>query len=63
MLKLQTEHDPRTGIKVLTCYLLPQSSSQQSKVYYVAKIRSVVIKDNLETTDILMARVAFTFVS
>uniref|UniRef100_A0A8R1XYG7 PDZ domain-containing protein n=1 Tax=Onchocerca volvulus TaxID=6282 RepID=A0A8R1XYG7_ONCVO len=28
MLKLQTEHDPRTGIKVLTCYLLPQSNSQ-----------------------------------
>ncbi|CAG9540465.1 unnamed protein product [Cercopithifilaria johnstoni] len=28
MLKLQTEQDPRTGIKVLTCYLLPQSNSQ-----------------------------------
>ncbi|VDN02315.1 unnamed protein product [Thelazia callipaeda] len=28
MLKLQTEQDPRTGIKVLTCYLLPQSSLQ-----------------------------------
>lgn len=27
MLKLQTEQDPRTGMKVLTCYLLPQSSS------------------------------------
>ncbi|VDM42227.1 unnamed protein product, partial [Toxocara canis] len=27
MLKLQTEQDPRTGIKVLTCYLLPQSAT------------------------------------
>ncbi|MFH4977003.1 hypothetical protein AB6A40_003712 [Gnathostoma spinigerum] len=29
MMKLQTAQDPRTGIKVLTCYLLPQSSAQQ----------------------------------
>jgi hypothetical protein len=27
MLKLQTDQDIRTGIKVLTCYLLPQQSA------------------------------------
>ena len=27
MLKLQTDTDPRTGTKVLTCYLLPQRDS------------------------------------
>ncbi|CAJ0579115.1 unnamed protein product, partial [Mesorhabditis spiculigera] len=28
MLKLQQERDPRTGVKVLTCYLLPQHGGQ-----------------------------------
>lgn len=27
MLKLQVERDPRTGVKVLSCYLLPQLSA------------------------------------
>ena len=27
MLKLTTEQDPRTGMRVLTCYLLPQQSA------------------------------------
>uniref|UniRef100_A0A5S6R0M0 PDZ domain-containing protein n=1 Tax=Trichuris muris TaxID=70415 RepID=A0A5S6R0M0_TRIMR len=27
MLKLQADQDPRTGVKVLTCYLLPQSAA------------------------------------
>uniref|UniRef100_F1KS12 Protein lap1 n=1 Tax=Ascaris suum TaxID=6253 RepID=F1KS12_ASCSU len=31
MLKLQTDQDPRTGIKVLTCYLLPQSTSHPAE--------------------------------
>ncbi|VDK56487.1 unnamed protein product [Anisakis simplex] len=34
MLKLVTEQDPRTGIKVLTCYLLPQSTSHQSRLFF-----------------------------
>ncbi|KAK0404297.1 hypothetical protein QR680_017386 [Steinernema hermaphroditum] len=30
MLKLQEDQDPRTGIKVLTCYLLPQQRAQSA---------------------------------
>ncbi|PAV80793.1 hypothetical protein WR25_03350 [Diploscapter pachys] len=30
MLKLQQDRDPRTGVKVLTCYLLPQQSVQST---------------------------------
>uniref|UniRef100_A0A0N5AAW2 PDZ domain-containing protein n=1 Tax=Syphacia muris TaxID=451379 RepID=A0A0N5AAW2_9BILA len=32
-LKLQPEQDPHTGMKVLTCYLLPQSNSQAGSMY------------------------------
>lgn len=35
MLKLQQERDPKTGINVLTCYLLPQQSSNyHGKILY-----------------------------
>lgn len=41
MLKLQTEQDIRTGIKVLTCYLLPQSTSHAgtvSNIYFYCTV-------------------------
>lgn len=41
LLKLQTDEDPRTGIKVLTCYLLPQqgcnSAPQGNSCFFVAR--------------------------
>uniref|UniRef100_A0A1I7XFZ6 Protein lap4 n=1 Tax=Heterorhabditis bacteriophora TaxID=37862 RepID=A0A1I7XFZ6_HETBA len=40
MLKLQVERDPRTGVKVLTCYLLPQQSAQQQDPERTGQIRS-----------------------
>lgn len=43
MLKLQTDQDPRTGIKVLTCYLLPQSTSHPGELTVTASLFSFLI--------------------
>uniref|UniRef100_A0A915E269 PDZ domain-containing protein n=1 Tax=Ditylenchus dipsaci TaxID=166011 RepID=A0A915E269_9BILA len=42
LLKLQQEVDARTGIKVLTCYLLPQQSAGQNEINHKVPNRSFV---------------------
>ena len=33
LLRLQQDTDPKTGIKVLTCYLLPQQSAESNSKF------------------------------
>jgi hypothetical protein len=43
LLRFQPDTDPRTGIKVLTCYLLPQESVAETSKYFLAKLASFFI--------------------